>query len=86
VCPAPLGRDAARFTDWDTVAGTFTYEGEGEDKVGTFHPSADIDWDAWVADVDEHGRGWSSTESRLFEVVAALVVDDRKLALTSVLD
>jgi hypothetical protein len=86
VCPAPLGRDAARFTDWDTVAGTFTYEGEGEDKVCTFHPAAGIDWDAWVADVDERGRGWSSTESRLFEVVAALVVDDRKLALTRVLD
>lgn len=27
----------------------------------------------WIADVDAEGRGWSSTEHRLFRVVAALV-------------
>jgi hypothetical protein len=27
----------------------------------------------WVDDVDERGRGWSSTEGRLFRVVAALL-------------
>jgi hypothetical protein len=27
----------------------------------------------WIADVDNNGRGWSSTEARLFRVVAALV-------------
>lgn len=27
----------------------------------------------WIRDVDENGRGWSSTEGRLFRLVAALV-------------
>lgn len=27
----------------------------------------------WIHDVDDTGRGWSSTESRLFRVVAALI-------------
>lgn len=27
----------------------------------------------WIRDVDDSGRGWSSTEARLFHVVAALV-------------
>lgn len=28
---------------------------------------------AWIDDVDENGRGWSSTESRLYRLVAALI-------------
>lgn len=64
LCPQ-LERDAARFTAWST-SGRYTYEGDGEDKVGTFHPNASLDWDDWVADVDTNGRGWSTTESNLF--------------------
>ncbi|GAB3765698.1 hypothetical protein [Microlunatus parietis] len=29
-------------------------------------------WQAWVDDVDANGRGWSSTEWRLFGIVASL--------------
>ena len=84
LCP-PVERDAERFAEWST-GGRYTYEGEGDEQVGTFHPNAIVDWDAWVADVDKVGRGWSSTEARLFEIVAALTVEDRKIALNGVLD
>lgn len=77
-------RDAAQYTTW-SEGGRYTYEGEGDDRVATFHPDASLDWEDWVANVDKHGRGWSSTESRLFELVAALTVSDRKIDLTSVL-
>ncbi len=83
--PAVAG-DAEEFTLWSQDGGQYTYEGEGEDRVGTFHPDAEMDWEAWVNDVDEHGRGWSSTEHRIFELVAALTVRDRKVALVGVLD
>ncbi|GAB3750762.1 hypothetical protein [Microlunatus parietis] len=29
-------------------------------------------WQAWVDDVDTRGRGWSSTERRLYAIVASL--------------
>ncbi|WP_395695271.1 hypothetical protein [Nocardioides sp.] len=35
--------------------------------------AADRDLDAWVRHIDDQGRGWSSTERRLFRVVAALL-------------
>lgn len=44
-----------------------------------------LDWDAWFADYDEKGRGWSSTERNLAEVVFALVDRERKVSLPSVL-
>lgn len=44
-----------------------------------------MDWEGWVADVDEHGRGWSSTERRLFHLVAALTTG-RPLNIIGVLD
>lgn len=39
----------------------------------------------WVTDVDDNGRGWSSTEGRLFRLVAALVdpYPDRNTAVGS---
>ena len=77
--------DAARFTEWARHDGRFTYTGEGEDEVSTFHPDAQIDWDAWVANVEGRGRGWSSTEFRLYELVAALVAD-RPIKLRGVVD
>ena len=77
--------DAAQYTEWARDAGRFTYEGEGEGKVSTFHPSALMNWDGWVSSVGEEGRGWSSTEDRLYQLVAALVAD-RPLKLRGVLD
>lgn len=80
-----VAADAARFTEWARDDGQFTYDGEGEDKVSTFHPSEQMDWEAWVASVEEQGRGWSSTESRLYQLIAALIAD-RPLKLPGVLD
>lgn len=34
----------------------------------------ELDWDGWIADVGARGRGWSSSERGLFEVVAGLTV------------
>jgi hypothetical protein len=45
----------------------------------------ELDWDAWVADVDTRGRGWSSTEYRLFDLVAGLV-SGRPFNVVGVLD
>ncbi|MFC7723614.1 hypothetical protein ACFQW6_00755 [Nocardioides sp. GCM10028917] len=45
----------------------------------------ELDWDAWIADVDENGRAWSSSEHRLFEVAAALAVG-RPFNIVGVLD
>ena len=81
-----LANDAARFTEWSRDGGRYSYAGEGESRESTFEPDAEMDWDAWVADVDRAGRGWSSTEARLFELIAALVVDGRQVRLTGVLD
>ncbi len=56
---------------------------------GGGRPGALLDW---VADVDREGRGWSSTERRLFAVAAALIdpVDDdgepRTVPLVGLLD
>lgn len=77
--------DAAQYTEWARGDGRFTYEGDGEDQVSTFHPSAWMDWEAWVASVEDKGRGWSSTESRLYQLVAALIAE-RPLKLRGVLD
>jgi len=54
--PAVAG-DAARYTEWSQDGGRFTYAGEGDDRVSTFHPDAEMDWGAWVNDVDQAGRG-----------------------------
>ncbi len=73
-----VARDAEQYTQWSEYGGRYTDD--------SFQPNAEMDWEAWVADVDEHGRGWSSTEWRLFELVAALVIAERKLALRGTLD
>lgn len=47
----------------------------------------ELDWDGWIGDVDTAGRGWSSTEHRLFDVVAALTATEpRAVSLRGVLD
>ena len=70
--------DAARYTGWARDDGRFADSGE-------FEPDPQIDWEAWVADVEETGRGWSSTERRLYQLIAALI-GDRPLKLLGVLD
>lgn len=74
----PLRRDAAQF-----IAPS-RYNGVRDDD-GTFHGHLELDWDAWVDDVERSGRGWSSTEHRLFRIVAGLVAG-RPVHLAGVLD
>ena len=81
-----LANDAAQWAAWSRDGGHYSYDGDGQDRVATFHPNAEMDWDAWVNDVESMRRGWSSTEYRLFQLVAALVVDDREIRLPGVLD
>lgn len=50
------------------------------------HGEPTIDWDGWVADVDQQGRGWSSTEHRLFSLVASLVIPERPLKIVYCLE
>lgn len=38
-------------------------------------------WDAWIASVEDDGRGWSSTERRQFQIVASLVDYERRINL-----
>lgn len=47
--------------------------------------SANLDLRGWVADVDETGRDWSSTQRNLFELVAAVLDRDRTISLHKVL-
>lgn len=77
--------DAAQWAHWSD-SGSFTYAGEGADRAGTFHPDAIVDWQGWAHDVDVQGRGWSSSERHLFDLVAGLTVPDRKVALVGTLD
>lgn len=78
--------DAAQFARWSRDSGWYTYEGEGEDQVSTFHPTPVVAWEEWVADVDERGRGWSESGHRLFQLVAFLVVPERPVRLNGVFD
>ena len=61
---ATVRRDAARWLSFSA--------GDGRMVDGVFVPNPWLDWDEWVADVEGRGRGWSSTEWRLFDVVAGL--------------
>lgn len=61
-------------------------EVDGErDADGVWRPAPELDWEGWVADVDQRGRGWSSTEWRLFELVAGLTTG-RPFNIVGVLD
>lgn len=79
-----LAGDAAGWTQWAANDGQYTYSGTGEERVGTFHPTPLMQWDEWVADVDERGRGWSSSEWRLSDLVAGITVAKRRVSLTEV--
>ena len=55
------------------------------DESGEWVWELEMDWDAWVYDVEDRGRGWSGTEHRLFALVAALVTRE-PIPLVGVLD
>lgn len=77
--------DAEQFTEWARGDGRYTYTGDGEDRVSTFHPSPRMDWAGWAADVELHGRDWSSTEGRLYKIIAALTTG-AEIQLAGILD
>lgn len=81
---ATVQADAAQFTEWSR-GGRFVDEPDGPETARIFMPDPSLDWEAWVADVDEHGRGWSSTEHRLYELVAGLVIRGRTVDLVDTL-
>jgi len=56
------------------------------EQIGTEQGDPIFDYPAWLADVEKNGRGWSSTEGRLFQVVASLLDAERKMPLRFVLD
>lgn len=66
--------DAAQWLEWHRDR---QYDDDGN-YVGLGDPWPTLNWDAWIADYDETGRGWSSTEHRLFRIVAALVASDER--------
>jgi hypothetical protein len=61
------------------------YQASGRDAAGGWVPDPGMDWQAWVVEVCRRGRGWSSTEWRLFDVVAGLATN-RPFSLVGVLD
>ena len=58
---------------------------DGRYADGMFKPEPFLDWEAWVADVDQRGRGWSSTQWRLYQVAAGLATG-REFNIVGVLD
>lgn len=80
-----VAADAAQYTNWSRDSGRFTYAGDGAQRVSILHPDPEMDWIGWVADVENCSRGWSSTERRLYKLIAALTTD-QPLLLAAVLD
>lgn len=80
-----VSADAARFTSWSKSDGTYERELSGTETKNVFNPSPCMDWDAWADNVDSVGRGWSSTERRLFDLVSALTVPKRQVSLVATL-
>ena len=77
--------DAGRHTVWGTGGRYVDAPGEEANlKTRVFLPDPEMDWAAWAADVDDRGRGWSSTEWALFGLVAGLTVRDRQVSLREV--
>lgn len=71
-----LQADAGRWLRWNENE---IYGDKGEITGTRLSPR--LDWAAWIADVDDEGRGWSSTEGRLFKLVASLIQPDRPITL-----
>ena len=71
-------KDAVRWLCWRPFD-------ELWDTEETYKPEPVMDWKAWVADVDRIGRGWSSTQWRLYDLVAGLATG-REFNIVGVLD
>lgn len=86
VAKALLKLDAHRTVQRDAARWITNSQREGHlADSGDWIWDLELDWDAWVADVDDRGRGWSGSEYRLFEVVAGLVAG-RPFDMVEVLD
>jgi hypothetical protein len=72
-------RDAER---WLRYSDTYYYRDE---QSGTMRYDPVLDWDDWVNDVDTRGRGWSSGEWRMYDLVAGLTTG-RPFNIVGVLD
>lgn len=59
--------------DWDAV------------QVGVEQGEPVFLYEEWIADVDKNGRGWCSSASRLFPIVAALLDPERTVNLRTTL-
>lgn len=69
-----IQHDAAQWLEWHRDR---EYDDDGN-EVGWSDPWPTLDWDGWIKDYDERGRGWSSTEHGLFQIVAALVASEER--------
>lgn len=63
----------------------YTPVGDGRLVDGVFQPDPCLEWGGWAESVDRIGRGWSSTQWRLFEVAAGLATG-REFNIVGVLD
>lgn len=78
ISPALL-RDAAQWTAYAPISGH-------RDDQGVFRPDPIFEAEQWIASVESQGRGWSSTEQHLFEVIASLLDPERSMRLVGFLD
>ena len=81
--PSPCSRSTPTGRCCETPPTWLTSTQDPANNAG--ETELDLDWNAWGADVDAHGRRWSPTEYKLFHVVAA-VATTRPLAIVGVLD
>lgn len=82
----PLRREAEQYLSWREQP---VYASDAWDarQVGTrVTDEPEFAYDEWLASVDRDGRGWSSSEWRLFRVVAALLDAERQMPLIGVFD
>lgn len=70
VCGGPVRHNAEQWLYWETRN----------------HPATpELDVHGWISDVDENGRGWSSTEGRIYNLVAALFEPGRTIDFVATL-
>ena len=81
-----LRADASQFLSWST---TPVYDSDHWDakQIGVrVTDEPEWDWEAWIASIDADGPGWSSTEWRLFRLVASVLDPERPMLLRGNLD
>jgi len=80
-----LRRDAEQYTAWSEGGGRFLPDPESEDGGSIWMPNPVMDWAEWFKNVNDYGRGWSSSEHRLFDLIAGLTVEEERTDLVGVL-